>query len=74
MSPGGNRMPVNARPFVGNVLTSDPVRYARNAAVLEAEPALGVAAPTFAWADAAFKTMNDFCSPPMPRKSANRSC
>jgi lysophospholipase len=58
--PGGDRMPVNVRPFVGNVLTSDPVRYARNAAVLEAEPALGVAAPTFAWADAAFKVMSDF--------------
>ena len=53
-------MPVNARPFVGNVLTSDPVRYARNAAVLEAEPALGLAAPTFSWADAAFKVMSEF--------------
>jgi lysophospholipase len=58
--PGGDRVPVNARPFPGNVLTSDPVRYARNAAVLEAEPALGVAAPTFAWTDAAFKVMSDF--------------
>jgi lysophospholipase len=61
--PGGNRMPVNGQPFVGNVLTSDPVRYARNAAVLEAEPALGVAAPTFAWADAAFRQMDDFLQP-----------
>jgi lysophospholipase len=58
--PGGDRTPVNARPFVGNILTSDPVRYVRNAAVLEAEPALGVAAPTVAWADAAFKVMKDF--------------
>jgi lysophospholipase len=58
--PGGDRVPVNARPFAGNMLTSDPVRYARNAAVLEAEPALGVAAPTFAWADAAFKVMSQF--------------
>jgi lysophospholipase len=61
--PGGDRMPVNARPFAGNMLTSDPVRYARNAAVLEAEPALGVAAPTFAWADSALKVMNDFAQP-----------
>jgi lysophospholipase len=58
--PGGDRMPVNARPFVGNLLTSDPVRYARNAAVLEAEPALGVAAPTISWADAAFRVMKEF--------------
>ncbi len=58
--PGGDRVPVGSRPFVGNMLTSDPVRYARNAAVLEAEPALGVAAPTIAWADSAFKVMSDF--------------
>jgi len=58
--PGGDRVPVNARPFVGNMLTSDPVRYARNAAVLEAEPALGIAAPTFAWADSAFRAMSEF--------------
>jgi len=32
---------VESRPFLGNILTSDPVRYARNAAVLEAEPRIG---------------------------------
>src|SRR3954471_11547460 len=57
--PGGDRVPVNARPFVGNMLTSDPVRYARNAAVLEAEPALGLAAPTMSWADAGFRVMKE---------------
>jgi len=31
------------RPFIGNLLTSDPVRYARNVAVLEAEPSLSIA-------------------------------
>jgi lysophospholipase len=46
------------RPFVGNILTSDPVRYARNAAILEAEPALAVGGPTVAWSDAAFRSMN----------------
>jgi lysophospholipase len=54
---------VGTRPFVGNILTSDPVRYARNAAVLEVEPALGLAGPTVAWADAAFKVMQDFSQP-----------
>ena len=43
--------------FVGNILTSDPVRYARNAAILEAEPALALGAPTVAWTDAAFRAM-----------------
>jgi lysophospholipase len=48
---------IESRPFVGNLLTSDPVRYARNAAILEAEPALALGAPTVAWMDAAFRAM-----------------
>jgi lysophospholipase len=48
---------VESRPFLGNILTSDPVRYARNAAVLEAEPALALGAPTVAWLDSAFRAM-----------------
>jgi lysophospholipase len=49
---------IESRPFVGNILTSDPVRYARNAAILEAEPALALGAPTVAWTDAAFRAMH----------------
>jgi lysophospholipase len=49
--------------FLGNVVTSDPVRHARNAAVLEEEPALGLGAPTIAWTDAALKQMRQFRSP-----------
>jgi lysophospholipase len=48
---------VESRPFLGNILTSDPVRYARNAAIIEAEPALAVGAPTVAWMDAAYRAM-----------------
>ena len=48
--PGGDAAVMMQRPFVGNLLTSDPVRYARNVAVLEAEPALAVGWPTVAWA------------------------
>jgi lysophospholipase len=55
--PGGDVGVMEARPFVGNILTSDPVRYARNGAVLEAEPMLGLGRPTVAWCDAAFRTM-----------------
>ena len=43
--------------FAGTSLTNDPVRYARNAAVIEAEPALGLGGPTVAWCDAAFRAM-----------------
>jgi len=54
---------MGAESFLGNVLTSDPVRYARNAAVLEQEPALGLGAPTVAWADAALRQMKVFADP-----------
>ena len=56
--PTGDSSVAGTEGFVGNVLTSDPVRYARNAAILEQEPALGLGAPTVAWADAAMRQMN----------------
>jgi lysophospholipase len=55
--PRGDIGVIDAQPFVGNILTSDPVRYARNAAILEAEPALALGPPTVAWTDAAYRTM-----------------
>jgi lysophospholipase len=64
--PGGDATVMQQRPFVGNLLTSDPVRYARNIAVLEAEPALAIAWPTVAWTDAAFGVMNEFAEPSYP--------
>jgi lysophospholipase len=64
--PGGDASVMQQRPFVGNLLTSDPVRYARNVAVLEAEPALAIGWPTVAWTDAAFKTMGEFAEPSYP--------
>jgi lysophospholipase len=57
--PGGDAAVMMQRPFVGNLLTSDPVRYARNVAVLEAEPALAIGWPTVAWADSAFRVMSE---------------
>jgi lysophospholipase len=61
--PGGDSSILALRPFPGNVLTSDPVRYARNASVLEAEPALGIGSPTVGWLDAAFRVMRTFAEP-----------
>ena len=58
--PTGDSAPTGSESFIGNVLTSDPVRYARNAAVLEQEPELGLGAPTVAWADAAMRQMKAF--------------
>ncbi|MCO5131943.1 MAG: alpha/beta hydrolase [Xanthobacteraceae bacterium] len=58
--PGGNDVLVGQAPFADNPLTSDPVRYARNAAILAEDPNVGIAAPTVAWADTAFRTMHGF--------------
>jgi len=61
--PSGDSAVTGSESFIGNVLTSDPVRYARNAAVLEQEPALGLGAPTVAWADVALRQMKQFAEP-----------
>src|SRR5947209_9235549 len=61
--PGGDASVMQQRPFVGNLLSSDPVRYARNVAVLEAEPKLAIGWPTVGWADAAFKVMKELSDP-----------
>ena len=55
--PGAAAAATETRPFATNIVTSDPVRYARNAAVLEAEPMLAIGRPTVAWVDAAFRAM-----------------
>ena len=61
--PTGHGASIGIDDFVGNVLTSDPVRYARNMAVLEEAPELGIGAPTIAWADAALRLMKQFAVP-----------
>jgi lysophospholipase len=61
--PTGDAKPIGAEDFIGNVLTSDPVRYARNEAVLEEAPELGIGAPTVAWLDGALQLMKRFSAP-----------
>jgi lysophospholipase len=46
--------------FKGNELTSDPGRFARNAAILKADPTLGIGSATVAWVNAAFDTIDAF--------------
>ncbi|MDU6376757.1 MAG: alpha/beta hydrolase [Bradyrhizobium sp.] len=58
--PGGSDEISGLAPYVNTPLTSDPVRYARNAAIIEEDPTLGIASPTVAWADAAFSAMMTF--------------
>ncbi len=64
--PGGDGTMLSMSPFPGNLLTSDPVRHARVAAILEAEPALGLGSPTIAWANAAYRVIQEFAEPTYP--------
>lgn len=58
--PGSNVDRSRAKGFPGNPLTTDPERYARNAALIAADPALVVGSPTFAWLDATFDAVREF--------------
>jgi lysophospholipase len=66
--PGGNDKLTGIGSFEGNPLTTDPVRYARNAAIIEEETSLGLASPTVAWADESFKAMMGFRAIDYPSK------
>lgn len=66
--PGGGPDCSASGAFLGNPVTSDPIRYARTAAIIDAEPALALGAPTVAWADAALRAMADFARPVFPAK------
>src|SRR6202049_1295692 len=52
--PGGGSTPLASQPCAGSVLSSDPGRPARTAAIVDAEPMLGLGSPTVAWVDAAY--------------------
>lgn len=58
--PGGDATVMAAQSFIGNPVTTDPVRHARTVAILEAQPSLGLGAPTVGWAAAAFDAMDQF--------------
>ena len=60
--PSGGARLVAREPFAGNVLSSDPRRYARQRAVIEANPALGIGSPTIGWMNAATRVFRFFQS------------
>ena len=67
--PGGGALANPATvPFPRNPVTSDPVRHARNTAILDARPALAVGAPTVAWLNSAFRVMAEFANPVFPTR------
>jgi lysophospholipase len=65
--PGGSPVSIEEQPFPLNRLTSDPVRYARNAGVLSVAPELGVGDPTIGWVNAAFRQIRRFADPEFAR-------
>jgi lysophospholipase len=61
--PGGNGRSISTLPFPGNRLSSDPARYARNAALAEAVGIVAIGAPTIGWLNAAYRAMARFREP-----------
>jgi len=66
--PGGGPIPYMSLNFEGNVLTSDPRRHARSAAIIEAAPDISIADPTIGWIHAAFRLMRRFEDVEYPRR------
>ena len=52
------------------MLTSDPVRYARTASVVKADPAIALGGLTVGWLHAAFRQMKRFEDPDFPRATS----
>jgi lysophospholipase len=64
--PGGGATSIATKPFAGNPLTGDAVRYARNAAAAAALGDGAIGDPTIGWLDAAFRFMRHFAEPRFP--------
>ncbi|HEV7339545.1 MAG TPA: alpha/beta hydrolase [Bosea sp. (in: a-proteobacteria)] len=61
--PGGGETAIGTKPFEGNRLTGDPVRYARNAALTAAARELAIGDPSVGWIRAAFELMDRLAAP-----------
>ena len=61
--PGGGEACLSTKPFEGNRLTGDRVRYERNAAIVHETPDLGLGDATVGWVCAAFRAMDAFADP-----------
>jgi len=70
--PGHGATVLQTRPFAGNLLTSDPKRYGRALALVEAEPSLGIGGATIGWVNSAMRASCRMADPdfagkvPMP--------
>ncbi len=62
--PFGSAVSIATKPFAGNRLSTDPVRYARNAAAAREVGAGAVGDPTIAWLASAFRRCAGWPIPP----------
>ncbi|WP_284317253.1 alpha/beta fold hydrolase, partial [Methylobacterium gnaphalii] len=68
--PFGSGVSIATKPFAGNRLSGDPVRYARNAAAATEVGAGAVGDPTIAWLASAFRAMRRLRDPRVPPRIA----
>jgi lysophospholipase len=66
-APGGGNSIGALAPFAGNVLTSDPVRYARTASIVRTDSSIALGGLTIGWLHAAFRQTRRFEDPDFPR-------
>lgn len=66
--PGGSPVAVTTRPFANNPVSSDPVRYERIAAIVEADTSVGLGSPTMSWISASLRQIDEFSEPEYPAK------
>lgn len=62
-APGSGPQAADEEPFEQNVVTSDPVRYRRQQAVIEKVPSVGLGGPTVGWVRAAFNSIDEVAAP-----------
>ncbi len=58
--PGGGATSISTKLFGNNLLTSDPVRYQRHAAIVTEAPELALGDPTIAWVTAMYRAFDQF--------------
>lgn len=63
---GGTETAWEQTEFEGNPLSSDRERWARNKAIIEAAPHLGLGSPTIGWVRAAYRSMAPMALPGYP--------
>jgi lysophospholipase len=61
--PGWSPLPVALKPFLGNPVTSDPIRYEATAGLAKLDPRISIGAPTIGWVHAAFRIMDELSDP-----------